>query len=57
MHLWVNGCGENGFVRGGDDQFNFGEGRRVTMDYTGNIMLCESDYGFIRRIRFQQMIP
>jgi len=28
------------------------EGRSVTMDYEGNILICESDYGYIRRIRF-----
>ena len=64
MHLLVNGLGGNGFVHGGDgqyfyapDQFNIGEGRSVTMDYAGNIIICESDYGFIRRIRFQRMTP
>ncbi len=64
MHLLVNGLGGNGFVHGGDgqyfyapDQFNIGEGRSVAMDHTGNIIICESDYGFIRRIRFQRMTP
>lgn len=62
MHLLVNGQGGNGFVHGGDgqhfyapDQFNIGEGRSVALDYAGNIILCESDYGFIRRIRFARM--
>lgn len=59
MHLLINGLGGNGFVHGGDgqhfyapDQFNIGEGRSVTMDAAGNIIICESDYGFIRRVRF-----
>jgi len=63
MHLLVNGLGGNGFVHGGDgqyfyapDQFNIGEGRSVALDYAGNIILCESDYGFIRRIRFHRMM-
>lgn len=62
MHLLINGLGGNGFVHGGDgqhfyapDQFNIGEGRSVTMDAAGNILICESDYGFIRRIRFLPM--
>ena len=62
MHLLVNGLGGNGYVHGGDgqhfyapDQYNIGEGRSVSIDHAGNIILCESDYGFIRRIRFQRM--
>lgn len=62
MHLLVNGLGGNGFVHGGDGQyfyapgqFNIGEGRSVALDYAGNIILCESDYGFIRRICFARM--
>jgi hypothetical protein len=62
MHLLVNGLGGNGFVHAGDGQYFYdpnqymiGEGRSVSMDYAGNIIICESDYGFIRRIRFQRM--
>ena len=62
MHLLVNGIGGNGFVHGGDgqyfyapDQFNIGEGRSVALDYAGNIIICESDYGFIRRVNFSRM--
>lgn len=64
MHLLVNGQGGNGFVHGGDgqyfyapEQFYIGEGRSVALDHAGNIILCESDYGFIRRIRFDRMNP
>lgn len=64
MHLLVNGLGGNGYVHAGDaqyfyapNQYNIGEGRSVSMDYAGNIVICESDYGFIRRIRFQRMNP
>ncbi len=64
LHLLVNGLGGNGFVHGGDgehfyapQQFNIGEGRSVAMDDAGNILICESDYGFLRRIRFQRMPP
>ena len=62
MHLFVNGLGGNGYVHNGDGQYFYapseyriGEGRSVSMDYSGNIIVCESDYGFIRRIRFQRM--
>jgi hypothetical protein len=61
-HLLVNGIGNNTYVQAGDGQFFYapsqffiGEGRSVTMDYRGNIIMCESDYGFIRRIRFQRL--
>lgn len=62
MHLLVNGQGGNGYVHSGDrqhfyapEQFNIGEGRSVALDPAGNIILRESDYGFIRRIRFDRM--
>ena len=61
-HLLVNGLGGNVFVQAGDggffyhpSQYFIGEGRSVTMDGAGNIIICESDYGFIRRIRFLGM--
>lgn len=61
-HLLVNGLGGNVFVQAGDggffyapSQFFIGEGRSVTLDYDGNIIICESDYGFVRRIRFQRL--
>jgi hypothetical protein len=64
MHLLVNGLGGNGYVHAGEGQYFYdpnqymiGEGRSVSMDYAGNIIICESDYGFIRRIRFQRMTP
>jgi hypothetical protein len=60
MHLLVNGAG--GKTHGGDGtffynpaQFKISEGRSVAMDGAGNILLCESDYGYIRRIRFERM--
>jgi hypothetical protein len=62
--LLLNGAGGNGFVHGGEERYFYapaepriGEGRSVSLDYTGNIIICESDYGFIRRIRFQRMQP
>jgi hypothetical protein len=61
-HLLVNGEGENVYVQAGDGQFFYnptqlliGEGRSVTMDWEGNIIMCESDYGFVRRIRFRRL--
>jgi hypothetical protein len=63
-YLLVNGIGGNVFIQAGDGRFFYnptqpliGEGRSVTMDYRGNIILCESDFGFIRRINFMRLTP
>jgi hypothetical protein len=62
--LMLNGTGGNSFVHAGDGQYFYdpseariGEGRSVSMDHDGNIIVCESDYGFIRRIQFKRMSP
>jgi hypothetical protein len=60
MRLLMNGAG--GVTHSGDGsyfynplQLTISEGRSLAMDYSGNILLCESDYGYIRRIRFQRL--
>jgi hypothetical protein len=60
MHLLLNGT--TGTTHSGDgahfydpSQLKISEGRSVSMDYAGNIIVCESDYGFVRRIRFQRV--
>jgi hypothetical protein len=60
IHLLLNG-GAN-YPHSGDGAFFYepaaqkiSEGRAVTMDCHGNILVCESDYGYIRRIRFHRM--
>jgi sugar lactone lactonase YvrE len=56
VHLMLNGA--RGSTHSGDGQFFYSplpaisEGRSVTMDYEGNILITESDWGFVRRIRF-----
>jgi sugar lactone lactonase YvrE len=62
MRLLITGVGGSLYVHAGDgqhffnhDEYRIGEGRSVAMDDSGNIILCESDYGFIRRVRFQRM--
>ncbi len=61
IRLLLNGAG--GRTHSGDGLFFYtpglkiAEGRSVSMDSSGNILLCESDYGFIRRIRFLPLIP
>jgi hypothetical protein len=60
MHLLLDGAG--GTTHNGDGYFFYdlselkiSEGRSVALDYEGNILVCESDYGFVRRIRFQRL--
>lgn len=62
--LLVNGANGNGMTHAGDGSFFYnpnqaeiGEGRSVTMDSAGDIILCESDYGFVRRINFLRLTP
>ncbi len=57
VHLMLNGAG--GTTHAGDGtwfyaptELRMSEGRSVSLDHDGNIILCESDYGYIRRIRF-----
>jgi hypothetical protein len=56
LHLMLNGA--SGPVHDGDGEFFYapwtpkiGEGRSVTIDLDDNIIICESDYGYVRRIR------
>ena len=60
VHLLLHGAG--GSTHAGDGQWFFdpgepriSEGRSVSMDYGGNILICESDWGFVRRIRFLRL--
>jgi hypothetical protein len=61
VHRLLNGASGN--THDGDGLFFYSpepkisEGRSVTMDYAGNILICESDYGYVRRIRFQRLDP
>lgn len=56
VHLLLNGAG--GRTHSGDGFFfyslspSISEGRSVTVDYDGNILVTESDWGYVRRIRF-----
>ena len=61
VHLLLNGAG--GRTHSGDGGFfytpwpNISEGRSVTIDYDGNILVCESDYGYVRKIQFLPLSP
>ena len=64
MHLWMNG-NDNNNVRVGDGQWFFANPtnakvsrvRSVIPDPFGNLIIVESNYGYVHRIRFQRMNP
>lgn len=64
IHRWVNGSGANN-RRAGDGQWFFANPaqakvsrvRAVNTDPFGNLIITESNYGYVRRIRFQRMNP
>jgi hypothetical protein len=64
IHRWMNGSGAN-HRRVGDGQWFYANPntpkvsrvRAVNADPFGNIIITESNYGYVRRIRFQRMNP
>lgn len=64
MHLWMNGD-DNNNVRVGDGQWFYANHttakvsrvRSVIPDPFGNLIIVESNYGYVRRIRFQRLNP
>ena len=64
IHRWMNGSRDNNF-RVGDGQWFFANPdqpkvsrvRAVNTDPFGNLIITESNYGYVRRIRFQRMNP
>src|SRR5207302_6989452 len=61
LHLFVDG--EYGNVHAGDGQwfyapgFKVSEVRSVTMDFQGNILITENDFGYVRKIEFSRLHP
>jgi hypothetical protein len=64
IHRWMNGSSAKN-VRVGDGQWFYANPnlakvsrvRAVNTDPFGNLIITESNYGFVRRIRFQRMTP
>jgi hypothetical protein len=64
IHRWINGSGNNNF-RVGDGQWFYANPntakvskvRSVNTDPFGNMIIVESNYGYVRRIRFQRLTP
>jgi len=64
IHRWMNGSRLNNFRVGDGEWFNANPDdakvsrvRAVNTDPFGNIIITESNYGYVRRIRFQRMNP
>jgi hypothetical protein len=64
IHRWMNGSSANHF-RVGDGQWFYANPnqakvsrvRAVNTDPFGNLIITESNYGYVRRIRFQRLNP
>ena len=67
IHLWMNGDGNGNSTinRRGDGLWfhanpatpKLTKVRSVTMDFSGNLIIVENNYGYVRRIKFQRMNP
>lgn len=61
--VYVFVAGKIGGAHSGDGSwfrtpgFKITEVRSVTMDSAGNILIVENDFGYVRRIRFQRVMP
>jgi hypothetical protein len=60
MHRWLNGNSANNFRVGDGQWFYANPGvpkvsrvRSLTTDPFGNLIIVESNYGYVRRIRFR----
>ncbi len=64
IHRWMNGSDANNF-RVGDGQWFYANPtqskvsrvRSVVTDPFGNLIIVESNYGYVRRIRFERLTP
>jgi len=64
LHRWMNGSSAKN-VRVGDGQWFYANPslakvsrvRSVVTDPVGNLIIVESNYGFVRRIRFERLTP
>ncbi len=64
IHRWMNGSSANNFRVGDGDWFfanpnqaRLSRVRAVNTDPFGNLIITESNYGYVRRVRFQRMTP
>jgi hypothetical protein len=59
VHIFVEGApgdyhsGDGAYFR--TPGYKISEVRSVTLDYDGNVLIVENDYGFVRRITFQRL--
>jgi hypothetical protein len=65
IHLWMNGESSGVPGRRGDGQWFYDnlsspkvtKVRSITMDRHGDLIIMESNYGWVRRIRFERLTP
>jgi len=65
IHRWMNGTSSGNPMRVGDGQWFYANPglakvsrvRAINTDPFGNLIITESNYGYVRRIRFQRLNP
>ncbi len=64
IHRWMNGNSANNFRVGDGQWFYANPGlakvsrvRNVNTDFSGNLIIVESNYGYVRRINFRRLLP
>ncbi len=62
IHLFLNGSTSDAHAGDGTwfwnpGEFRISECRAVTMDYAGNLLICEHDSGYIRKVQFLRHGP
>jgi len=62
IHLLLNGsigahAGDGVWVYDNPTTAKISNGKQITMDYDGNLILTESEYGYVRKIRFLRYEP
>jgi hypothetical protein len=62
IHLFLNGsigahAGDGVWFNDNPSTAKMSNGKQITMDYDGNLLLTESEYGYVRQIQFLRHQP
>jgi len=62
MHLVLNGyfgahSGDGAWVYDNPSLTKMSNGKEITVDYDGNLILTESEFGYVRKVQFLRHSP
>jgi hypothetical protein len=62
IHLFINGHRSDTHTGDGTwfynpNEFRVSEIRQITVDHSGNLLICEHDSGYIRKVQFLPFTP